>query len=281
MSDDSDRFLGALIGLAVGDALGAPLEFMPRDAAPAVTGMRGGGKFELQPGQWTDDTSMALCIASSLIETGTFDLRDQLVRYLRWRDEGYLTSTGRCFGIGQQTFWALGDFAKSAVVTRDVSKRWRSGNGCLMRLAPVPMVFAHDLDLAGSVSGVSSLTTHPTIDCQEACATYGRLIACALRGWKKDEILAEGQRLAQEISTKHYARCSRVPTSVSHATKFPRRGMFLTPWKPHCGHFTKRAISSQEHWRLSIWETTPIPSAQYMDNLLEPTSDYQGSPAPG
>ncbi|EEH65325.1 ADP-ribosylglycohydrolase family protein [Actinomyces urogenitalis DSM 15434] len=115
---DRDRLVGALLGLAVGDALGAPMEFAPRDTLPAVTGMRGGGRFGLEAGQWTDDTSMALCLARSLIETGTFDLRDQAERFLRWRDEGYLTSTGRCFGIGHQTLWSLSDFARTRRVLR-------------------------------------------------------------------------------------------------------------------------------------------------------------------
>lgn len=64
------------------------------------------------------------------------------------------------------------------------------------------MVFAHDLDLAACASGVSSLTTHPVTECREACATYGRLIAGALRGWERDEILAEGQRLAGGASSE-------------------------------------------------------------------------------
>lgn len=201
MSLDRDRFLGALIGLAIGDALGAPLEFAPRDALPAVTGMQSGGRFHLEAGQWTDDTSMALCIASSLIETKTFDLRDQLTRFVRWRDEGYLTSTGKCFGIGQQTFWALNDFDQSGTVARSQSRRWRSGNGSLMRVAPVAMVFADDPDMATSASGASSLTTHPLIECQEACSAYAALIAEAILGWDRQEIIADAQRRASRIRT--------------------------------------------------------------------------------
>lgn len=162
--------------------------------------MRGGGKFQLEPGQWTDDTSLALCIASSLIATGSFDLRDQLERFLRWRDAGEFSSTGKCFGIGQQTLRALLDYNRSGQLTRKASSTWRSGNGSLMRLAPIPLVFAGDLDLAGRASAASSITTHPLVECREACAAYGRLIAGAVCGWSKVQLLDESRALVGAVS---------------------------------------------------------------------------------
>jgi ADP-ribosylglycohydrolase len=85
---DRSRFHGALLGLAVGDALGTTLEFeRPGDFEP-IDDMVGGGPFKLEPGQWTDDTSMALCLAASLVKTGGFDPRDQMERYVRWWHEG-------------------------------------------------------------------------------------------------------------------------------------------------------------------------------------------------
>src|SRR6201986_42580 len=97
-----DRFRGCLVGLAVGDAVGTTVEFCPRGSFPPVTGITGGGPFKLSPGQWTDDTSMALCLASSLIDVG-FDLRDQIDRYCGWFEDGYWSSTDRCFDIGITT----------------------------------------------------------------------------------------------------------------------------------------------------------------------------------
>ncbi|MCI7457459.1 ADP-ribosylglycohydrolase family protein [Actinomyces urogenitalis] len=196
---DRDRLVGALLGLAVGDALGAPMEFAPRDTLPAVTGMRGGGRFGLEAGQWTDDTSMALCLARSLIETGTFDLRDQAERFLRWRDEGYLTSTGRCFGIGHQTLWSLSDFARTRRVLREPSTRWTAGNGSLMRLAPVAIVFAADLDLADTLCRASSMTTHPLPVCVEACGAWGRLIALAAQGTSRETLHFHAKALASQV----------------------------------------------------------------------------------
>jgi ADP-ribosylglycohydrolase len=95
-----DRYRGALLGLAVGDALGTTLEFKAPGAFKPITDMIGGGPFGLEPGQWTDDTSMALCLAESLIEKRGFDPKHQMGRYCCWWQEGYLSSTGTCFDIG-------------------------------------------------------------------------------------------------------------------------------------------------------------------------------------
>src|SRR5262245_20486181 len=95
-----DRYRGAMLGLAAGDALGTPLEFTRPGSFTPVTDMVGGGPFGLKPGEWTDDTSMALCLAESLTECNTFDPYDQLARYVKWKREGHLSSNGRCFDIG-------------------------------------------------------------------------------------------------------------------------------------------------------------------------------------
>ena len=95
-----DRFRGAMLGLAVGDAMGVPLEFTIPGSFQPVNDMIGGGPFQLEPGMWTDDTSLALCLAQSLIEKVDFDPTDQLSRYLRWYQEGYMSVNGSCFDIG-------------------------------------------------------------------------------------------------------------------------------------------------------------------------------------
>lgn len=95
-SDRLNRARGALFGLACGDAVGTTVEFQPRDSFAELTDMIVGGPFKLLAGQWTDDTSMALCLATSLIENG-FDLHDQISRYVRWQTQGYLSSNGTCF----------------------------------------------------------------------------------------------------------------------------------------------------------------------------------------
>jgi ADP-ribosyl-[dinitrogen reductase] hydrolase len=94
-----DRYRGCLLGLACGDAVGTAVEFKQRGTFPPVTDMVGGGPFRLLPGQWTDDTSMALCLAVSLVELGTFDVRDQMERYCRWHEEGYLVAPNNSFSF--------------------------------------------------------------------------------------------------------------------------------------------------------------------------------------
>ena len=137
-----------------------------------VSDLVGGGHFRLDRGQWTADTSMALCLAESLIGTG-FDLCDQLKRYLRWVNEGYFSSTGKCFGIGQQTFRALGDFSRTGQILSSYSGSRSAGNGSLMRLAPVPIATYLNLEQTYKISAASSITTHPNLECIEVCAAYG------------------------------------------------------------------------------------------------------------
>src|SRR5580704_8550700 len=93
--DELDRAIGAMLGLAVGDAVGTTLEFHPPGSFTPIADMVGGGPFQLKPGEWTDDTSLALCLAESILDTGGMHLEDQLRRYLLWYDEGYLSSNGR------------------------------------------------------------------------------------------------------------------------------------------------------------------------------------------
>ena len=100
MTGLADRYLGSLLGLAVGDALGTTLEFRRPGSFAPIEDLVGGGPFGLLPGQWTDDTAMALCSAESLVACRGFDPADQMRRYLRWYREGYLSCTGHCFDIG-------------------------------------------------------------------------------------------------------------------------------------------------------------------------------------
>lgn len=146
-SDRVNRARGALLGLACGDALGTTAEFRPRGSFAPMTDMVGGGPFNLLAGQWTDDTSMALCLASSLIEKG-FDLRDQMTRYVRWKKHGYMSSNGRCFDIGNATSDALDEFIRNGTVQAGSIDPDDAGNGSIMRLAPVPIHYLNTPEVA-------------------------------------------------------------------------------------------------------------------------------------
>ncbi len=108
-----DRAVGTLLGLACGDAVGTTLEFKRPGSFEPIADMVGGGPFRLTAGEWTDDTSMALCLAESILDTGSLDLADQLRRYLLWKDSGYLSSNGRCFDIGMTTRTQLERFRRN------------------------------------------------------------------------------------------------------------------------------------------------------------------------
>lgn len=188
--DPRDRFRGCLLGLACGDAVGTTVEFKSRGTFRPVTDMVGGGPFGLKPGEWTDDTSMALCLATSLLECNGFDPLDQMERYSRWQIEGYLSSNGICFDIGNTVAQALDRFRATGDPFSGSTDPRAAGNGSLMRLAPVPMYYANDLDRVAHFSGESSRTTHGTQEAVDACRLFGVMLATALRGESKEAILA-------------------------------------------------------------------------------------------
>ncbi|MCK4910271.1 MAG: ADP-ribosylglycohydrolase family protein [Thermodesulfovibrionales bacterium] len=190
MTEISDRFRGSLLGLAVGDALGAPVEGLPPWTFTPVSGMHSGGLHEIEAGQWTDDTSMALCLAESLIERGGHDPQDQLRRYVMWLDEGHLTSRGRAFGIGSTVYAALEKFKRRPGPYCGPTDPRSAGNGSLMRLAPVPLFYCRDPEKAMDLSGDSSRTTHGAQAAVDACRYFGGLIAGALMGAGKEELLS-------------------------------------------------------------------------------------------
>lgn len=187
--NQEDRFRGCLLGLACGDAVGTTVEFRPRGTFDPITDMVGGGPFRLLPGEWTDDTSMALCLAASLTELGRFDAADQMRRYCRWRDEGYMSSIGRCFDIGNTVQSALHRFEQTGEPFSGSTDHRSAGNGCIMRLGPVPMFFCPNLAEAVKMSGESARTTHGTLECVEASQLFGAILFQALSGSDKDEIL--------------------------------------------------------------------------------------------
>jgi ADP-ribosylglycohydrolase len=186
--NQSDRFRGCLLGLAAGDAVGTTLEFRQRGTFEPLTDMVGGGPFRLLPGQWTDDTSMALCLATSLVERNGFDARDQMERFCSWADRGYLSSTGTCFDIGNTVVAALRRFQLTAEPYAGSSDPHTAGNGCIMRLAPIPMYFFPVLEEAERYAAESSRTTHGATECLDACRLLSRIICRALLGRPKEEV---------------------------------------------------------------------------------------------
>jgi len=188
----SERYRGCLLGLAAGDAVGTTLEFTQPGSFTPITDMAGGGPFNLQAGQWTDDTSMALCLAASLVETQKFEAADQMRRYVRWWREGYFSSTGICFDIGNTTRAALQKFEATGEPLAGSADPNAAGNGSLMRLAPVPLAFRKQPELAIQYAAESSHATHAAPAAVDACRYFAGLILGALDGAEKSELLSAG-----------------------------------------------------------------------------------------
>lgn len=190
MTTTRDRARGSLIGLAVGDAVGTAVEFQAPGSFAPVTDLTGGGTFHLEPGQFTDDTSMALCLAESLSVLGRFDVNDQLERYVRWWRHGHLSSNGRCFDIGNATRAALSRFESTGdLIAVDTQS---AGNGSLMRLAPAALFARGDAALAAELAARSSLTTHGAPQATDACRLFAVMLTRAIAGASKQELLDPG-----------------------------------------------------------------------------------------
>ena len=174
----------------MGDAVGTTLEFRPPGSFEPITDMLGGGPFGLEAGRWTDDTSMALCLAESIVETGRLDPLDQMRRYVRWYREGHLSSTGRCFDIGNTVRAALERFEQTGDPIAGSTDENSAGNGSIMRLAPVPLALAgrHERGEVVAACRESSRTTHGERRCLNGCGMLGGMIHDALLGEPKLKI---------------------------------------------------------------------------------------------
>lgn len=188
-SDAAHKFRGALLGLAVCDALGATNEFKPRGSFEPITELVGGGPFDLKPGQWTDDTSMAYAMGQSLLFRQGFDAYDQMTKYLAWRDFGVYSCTGVCFDIGVTVNEALEYFTKTRDPFAGSADPQKAGNGSLMRLAPVILYYFGSVKDAIYYAGKSSETTHRAPEAIDSCRFFASLIHGAISGQSKSSLL--------------------------------------------------------------------------------------------
>jgi ADP-ribosyl-[dinitrogen reductase] hydrolase len=203
-----ERYIGSLAGLASGDAVGTTVEFRSRGTFPPVTDMVGGGPFGLAPGQWTDDTSMALCLAESLLAKNGFEARDQMGRYLNWWTWGYLSSTGECFDIGMTVRGALERFQRTGEPYSGSTDPYSAGNGSLMRLAPVALFFFPRVEQVVHFSAESSRTTHGAPESIECCKLLSYILTRCLGGLPKDEVLNATGLALQEPKVANLATAS-------------------------------------------------------------------------
>jgi ADP-ribosyl-[dinitrogen reductase] hydrolase len=188
-ADDINRFRGALIGCAIGDALGTTVEFKEPGSFPPLTDIVGGGPFNLKAGEWTDDTSMMYCLAHSLIRTKQCDLKDQMDLYCKWWQDGVFSATGKCFDIGNTVVSALKRYQQTGDPLSGDTTPMSAGNGSLMRIAPIPIRYFNSFENTIKYAALSSMTTHGAIEAVDACRYFSGLIWGALHGISKDELL--------------------------------------------------------------------------------------------
>ncbi|MBS0580026.1 MAG: ADP-ribosylglycohydrolase family protein [Proteobacteria bacterium] len=187
-----ERYLGALVGAAVGDAVAAATQYRRPGKFTPVGDMLGGGPFELPRGAWSDDTAMALCLAESLLARGGFDARDQVERYRRWQQDGHLSATQQCVGITAGTARAL---ARAQWRRQPFSGSHDPGAldpETLSRVAPVVLFFFADAEQAVTQAGEAARTTCQSPPVIGACRALARALHLAVSGAARPAILAAG-----------------------------------------------------------------------------------------
>jgi ADP-ribosylglycohydrolase len=203
MDQVTNRKRGTLLGLAIGDALGAAVEFKPPGSFEPVTDFRSGGPHGLNAGEWTDDTSMALALADSISQRG-WDLDDHAQRYVSWWRTGEYSVNGRCFDIGITIRSSLSRFEQTQNGrTSGESSERSSGNGSIMRLAPVPIRFANlfpdQIKQLTQLAAESSLPTHASPQCLSACRYFSLILAGLIQGCSRHDVLSADWEPLQEL----------------------------------------------------------------------------------
>lgn len=192
-----DRMVGSFRGLAIGDALGAPVEFMPPGSFPPVTDFAPTEKFGLEAGQWTDDTIMALCLGEALVAANGYDSWAVMDEYTEWVYQGKHTPKGECFDVGYQVMGAIERYSMLLPVVPSREPRTSAaGNGSLMRLAPMAIVAANSrstLENSDRLLAVSARETHYSSEAEQATVIFGRLLLACYGGFAKEHVLRATQ----------------------------------------------------------------------------------------
>jgi ADP-ribosyl-[dinitrogen reductase] hydrolase len=259
-----DRALGCLLGLAVGDALGTTLEFTERDENPPLTDMVGGGPCGLKPGEWTDDTSLALCLADSLIACGGLDQRDLMERFVRWWRDGENSPVGYCVDIGITTREALQRFRRTGNPIAGSIGPKTAGNGSIMRLAPVILRWHEQPDQAIAAARRQSVTTHRHPAAVEGCALLAEILVDAIASGDKLTTLRPRQNSEPAIATVAQGSWHAKDRDAISST-----GTSRTRSKRPYGASTRRTITRKPCSWPPISPTMPTPSPRSRDKSRE------------
>ncbi|HEY5103279.1 MAG TPA: ADP-ribosylglycohydrolase family protein [Steroidobacteraceae bacterium] len=193
--DLRERYLGALVGLAVGDALAVATQGATPGKFTPITDVAGGGPFALPRGAWSDDTAMALCLAESLIERDGFDARDQTQRYTRWQQQGHLSATGEAVGITASTGRALGLARWQRKLFSGSHDPAQLDPEPLSRVAPAVMFFYGSPQVAVHQGCEAARTTCQAPIVLECCRLFAAFLHGALAGRSKSGIFKPGAEI--------------------------------------------------------------------------------------
>ena len=199
--DSRDRAKGALWGLVVGDCLGSPIQYRPKNSHRWIAGMVQCRRFGLPAGYWTDDSSMAMCIMDSYVRKGRCDLKDIGRTFVKWFMNGYLSSKeGDSFDVGKATWTACQNiaFRKSFVNGSEESQ----GNGSIMRFAPSYILAQKESDPKKAMYGISDLT-HSSNKVREVVDRFAKILDSHFDGIRTDEVSACGTR--EEVNNSGWA----------------------------------------------------------------------------
>ncbi len=200
-SKEESKSIGSILGMVIGDAMGHRFEFQ-KLVYDTITlenmGEGKGGEFKLEPGQWTDDTSMGLCLADSLlVNKGEFNPRDLMHRFLLWWNCGYnnafrfddeiKSSCGLGGNISKSFSKYINEKGKNEYTKAGDNKT--SGNGSVMRNAAVPICFYKDINKGRDIAKKQSLVTHQGDEAAACCELLTFIIIKLINGSELKDVL--------------------------------------------------------------------------------------------
>ncbi|MER2635051.1 MAG: ADP-ribosylglycohydrolase family protein [Rhizobiaceae bacterium] len=194
------RAIGSLLGLAIGNALGAPLNGKDRDTHEPITDVIGDGPRNLKPGEWTNDVSMALAVSASLLKCGELDESDLMIRFWNVVRRGEYRCTEKPITVDPVTMDAIRRWEKVGNPIAGLTAPETAGDGSLVRVAPVAIRFWRDWDRLREAAERQSRVTHGAVEAVHGCIVFAEILAGAIEGQTKEQVLQTGQtRLAPAV----------------------------------------------------------------------------------
>lgn len=199
--DIMSKFIDSIIGHAIGDAMGVPIEFESRERlfVSPITKMIGYGSHDVEAGTWSDDTSMEIATIDSFINKGYFDCSDIMMNFYYWLKDSKFTAAGVVFDAGRTCIQSIINFSKGYELDRcGQNDTYSNGNGSLMRILPIALYSYYkelkEEEIVKLTNDVSSLTHAHEIS-KLGCYIYVRYVMFLLSGMDKRKSYEELKRI--------------------------------------------------------------------------------------